>query len=184
MKIRVICHLLLSIWTLSLVGCLSGSIAASGRSFSHLEDPEVRVDQVRKELGGAVFSRQYRPPLKIEDTPEYRARASEYKGFSPVVIARKSGSGFTYGEEKLTALCEVYYPKGWNAEPETQAYGMIGAMTLGVGDIAMVPYVLSNKAKSLKDGDPVTFWFDGEGKYVATSNADISKPIGSSADSR
>lgn len=53
---------------------------------------------------------------------------------------------------------------------------MVGAMTLGVGDVAMVPATLSRKGKAMKDGIFVTFWYDGDGNYVATYAGDVSNP--------
>lgn len=156
-------------------GCISGMIAGSGKSYRHLEDTKVGVEEVRKELGAPVYSRAYRPSKRIMDTPEYRARAAEYKGYPPVVISRGAGDGSSYGEERVVSSCEVYRPKGWYSEEDTQAYGMIGGMTLGVGDVAMIPTVLANKASSMKEGIAVTFWYDANGRYVATYKGDIAK---------
>ena len=174
MNMRMLRYVMGSICVLSMSGCVSALIAGSGKSYSHLEDPKVKVAQVRKELGDPIFSRRYHPPKRINETDIYRDRAAEYPGFRPVVIAENPGSGFSYGEKYFTALCEVYNPHGWYAESETQAYGMVGAMTLGIGDVAMVPGVLSRKGRSVREGVLVTFWYDAKGNYVATYDGDIS----------
>lgn len=93
-------------------GCVSGLIAGSGKSYRHLEDPKVTVAQVRKELGEPTFSCSYNPLKRISETEVYRARAAEYPEFPPVVIARKTGSGFSYAKDHYTGFCEVYNPHG------------------------------------------------------------------------
>jgi len=169
-------YLLVSIGVLYVTGCISATIAASGKSYFHLEDPKVNVAQVRKELGEPIFSRNYRPPKRISETEIYRERLVEYPDFPPVVFTDKRSAMLSYREmrNQYTSLCEVYNPHGWYAERETQAYGMIGAMSLGIGDVAMIPSTLSNKANSKQKGIFVTFWYDRSGNYVATYHGDIS----------
>jgi hypothetical protein len=173
MKIPNIPKMLLTFIPILLSGCISATIAGSGKSLSHLEDPKVSVGQVRQELGGSIYSRTYRPASRIKDTPEYRARDAEYPDSSPVIFAEDPSSRFSYGEDRVVSLCEVYQAKGWYAERDTQAYGMLGAMTLGVGDIAMIPSTLERKNHFMKNGFPVTFWYDKNGMYVATYHGDI-----------
>jgi hypothetical protein len=176
MNKHVFRYLMVSICLFSVSGCVSGLIAASGKSYSHLEDPKVKVAQIRKELGDPIFSRSYSPPTRISETEIYRDRAAEYPDFPPVVITENRSPRLSYREmrNQYTALCEVYNPHGWYAERETQAYGMVGAMTLGIGDVAMIPGVLSRKGQSVQEGVFVTFWYDAKGNYVATYSGDIS----------
>jgi len=175
---RILQYLVAALGVLTTTGCVSGIIAGSGKSYSHLEDPKVKVTQVRKELGDPIFSRSYRPPKRISETEIYRDRAAEYPDFPPVVITENRSPRLSYREmrNQYTALCEVYNPHGWYAERETQAYGMVGAMTLGIGDVAMMPGVLARKGRSMQDGVFVTFWYDSNGNYVATYSGDISAP--------
>jgi len=173
---RTLSYLLLVIGLISLSGCITETIARSGKSFDHLQDPKIKVDQVRKELGNPVFSRKYSPAKRIRETEECRHGNREYFDFSPVKSARNGGSDDSSkdGFNRYTSLCEVYHPHGWFSEGDTQYYGMISAMTLGIGDLVMIPSALSYKRNAMRKGRCLTMFYDANGHYVATYYGDIS----------
>lgn len=150
-------------------GCVSATIVGYGKRYESLLEPSTSVDDVRNELGDASWSKEYHPALAICNTPEFIEHAKNITPFDPFIW-----DGNEVSKERLASYCEVYTREGpfYNME-RGQAYGMIGALTLGLGDILLLPsaiikrYELSNKKFSL------TFWYDENKKFIGYFQGDI-----------
>lgn len=172
--IQILRCLMLAISSLILPCCVSAIIADSGKSYSHLESPEVTVHQARTELGEPTFTVKYQPPMRISDTKLYRARAEEFPGHPPRVHARGRKSSSVRAENLHASLCEVYNPKGWISEEDVTVYGMAAGILPVIGDLYMLPSALSEKQRLMQQGKMITLWYDEKGRYVAHYDGDIS----------
>ena len=143
-------------------GCLSAMIVGSGKMYSHLISSDTTVNDVRSSLGMPAWSEVYDPPLPIDKTPQYLERASYMDPWSPFVW-----DGHEEGSDNLAARCEIYTREGPYADMERgQAYGMIGALTFGVGDVLFLPYAVKERIEMSNCLYSLTFWYDEDGRFV------------------
>ncbi|WP_027360702.1 hypothetical protein [Desulforegula conservatrix] len=153
-------------------GCVSASIVGYGKRYEYLLESSTTIEDVRNELGKASWTQEYHPPLAISKTREYLEYTNINKPFEPFVW-----NGNDVSKDRLASYCEVYTREGpyYNME-RGQAYGMFSAITLGIGEIFMIPsaiikrHELSNKKYSL------TFWYDENKRFVGVFKGDIKDP--------
>lgn len=153
-----------------LTGCVSATIVGSGKRYEHLLKKKTTMHDVRESLGDPEWSRQYVPSIPISETEEYKSYLNNTKNHYPP---------FIWGEKEQanhgdTALCEVYTRKGpYEDVLRGQGHGMVGAMTLGVGDVLLIPSAINEKGEMNKKYYSLTFWYDTSGHYVGYYYGDI-----------
>lgn len=133
--------------TFLMCGCMSATIVGTGKRYEGLTSHSTTVDQVRKSLGKPSWSQVYAPPIPINTSSDQGPKA---------------------------ALCEVYTRRGPYAEPiRGEAYAMIGALTLGIGDIISIPFAIRDRTELNKRNYSLTFWFDDSGFVVSCFRGDF-----------
>ena len=143
-------------------GCMSAMIVGSGKIYFHLISSDTTVDDVRKSLGMPAWSEVYDPPMPIDKTPQYLERASFMDPWSPFVW-----DGQKEGSDNRTARCEIYTRQGPYADMERgQAYGMIGALTFGLGDVLFLPLAVKKRIEMSSCFYSLTFWYNEHGRFV------------------
>lgn len=145
---------------------------SSGKSYKHLARSSSTVEKVHKHLGKLVWRSSYNPSILIRQTAEFQ----EYKnlGRAPYISGKSCGGGGRTDENEQTALCEVYRSRGPFAGADLgQAEGMVGALTLGIGDVLMIPSAIKKRRKMGEEYYFITFWYDQHGNYVAHFRGDI-----------
>lgn len=156
---------------LTLCGCMSAVVVSSGKRYEHLAKPSTSVTKVRKSLGNPLWRESYFPPIPINKTGVFLAYTVTNAPFEPFVW-----DGMDVGETKtnVAVLCEIYTRQGPYADMERgQAYGMIGAMTLGVGDVLCLPFAIYQRHQMGKRYYSLTFWYNEKGTFVGLYEGDI-----------
>jgi len=153
-------------------GCISATIASSGKRYKYLVKPKTSIEKTRKKLGDPIWKKTYPESVPINKTPEYMNNTNESDSHKPFIWGGKE-----MGEEKAASYCEVYTKKGPFYELERgQMYGMISGLTLGIGDILFIPHAIKHRRALSRLYYSVTFWFDENKKFVAMYNGDIRIP--------
>ena len=75
--------------------------------------------------------------------------------------------GHEEGSGNLAARCEIYMREGPYFDMERgQAYGMIGTLTFGVGDVLFLPLAVKERIAMSNRQYSLTFWYDEYGRFV------------------
>lgn len=152
-------------------GCISGTIVGAGKRYEHLEAADTSAEQVRRELGSPSYRRFYGHPTPLNSTPEYKSFVKS-TGASPFVW----GNG-AFQKAPPVVSCEVYTRRGPFADMSRgQAYGMVGGMTLGVGDVLLLPIAIGERSLLSKQKFSLTFWYNQDRKVQGFYRGDIRDP--------
>ena len=154
---------------LLLSGCVSGAIVGSGKRHDYLSKDSTTMELVEKRLGTPTWSRYYPNQVKIRNSDEYRAYIKDSDGDTPFIWGTEETA-----EERFISYCAVYTRTGPYEEAlRGQGYGMVGGMTLGVGDVICLPFAISERIELSNNIFSLTMWFDENHQYVGVFEGDI-----------
>lgn len=165
---RVCLYGLLS-FVLLFSGCVSAAIVGSGKQHEYLRKDSTTMERVEARLGTPAWSRYYPNQVRIRESDEYLEYAKKSGGHGPFIWGTEE-----MAEDRWVSYCAVYTRTGPYEEVlRGQGYGMVGGMTLGVGDIVCLPFAITERIELSKNNFSLTMWFDENRQYVAVFEGDI-----------
>ncbi len=169
-KWHVILFIFLFLWVAT--GPFAIILVTSGKKYRNLLKKKTTKTLVQKQLGIPFWRVEYKTPIPIVNTDEYKGAKQRNGGYDPSVWGINDNRDNV--GQIVVGSCEIYRNIGPYSEINRgDAYGMIVALTLGMGGPIALWMAIPDWLQLQKKEVFLTFWFDKDNKIVAYHNGNI-----------